>query len=85
MPTTYDAMKQATAQLYEWSLRKVPDDTLDALRRAQETETNEVARKTITSTSPASPRRSAPVAGRRWRSSPSQCWSRSRSTSWTAC
>ena len=47
MPITYDVMKQATAQLYEWSLRKVPDDTLDALRRAQETETNETARKTL--------------------------------------
>ncbi|WP_431268027.1 fumarate hydratase [Dankookia sp. P2] len=47
MPITYDMMKQATAQLYEWSLRKVPDDTLDALRRAQETETNEVARRTL--------------------------------------
>jgi fumarate hydratase subunit alpha len=47
MPITYETMKRATAQLYEWSLRKVPDDTLDALRRAQETETNEVARKTL--------------------------------------
>ena len=47
MPITYDVMKQVTTQLYEWSLRKVPDDTLDALRRAQETETNETARKTL--------------------------------------
>jgi fumarate hydratase subunit alpha len=47
MPITYDMMKQVTAQLYEWSLRKVPDDTLDALRRAQETETNETARRTL--------------------------------------
>ena len=34
MPITYDVMKQVTAQLYEWSLRKVPDDTLDALLQA---------------------------------------------------
>ncbi|MBB5695357.1 fumarate hydratase [Muricoccus pecuniae] len=47
MPITYDMMKRATAQLYEWSLRKVPDDTLDALRRAREVETNEVARRTL--------------------------------------
>ena len=47
MPITYDMMKRATAQLYEWSLRKVPDDTLAALRRAREAETNEVARKTL--------------------------------------
>jgi len=47
LPITYDTMKNATARLYEWSLRKVPDDTLDALRRAREVETNEVARKTL--------------------------------------
>ena len=47
MPITYDIMKEATAQLYEWSLRKVPDDTLDALRRARETETHEIARRTL--------------------------------------
>jgi fumarate hydratase subunit alpha len=40
-------MKAATRELYAWSLRKVPDDTLDALRRAQLAETNEVARKTL--------------------------------------
>ena len=47
MPVTYDMMKRATAQLYGWSLRKVPDDTLDALRRARERETNTVAQRTL--------------------------------------
>ncbi|WP_426959182.1 fumarate hydratase [Muricoccus radiodurans] len=47
MPITYDMMKDATAKLFAWSLRKVPDDTLEALRRAQMTETKEVARKTL--------------------------------------
>ncbi len=47
MPITHAMMKQATAHLYERSLRKVPDDTLDALRRAREAETNDTARKTL--------------------------------------
>ncbi|MBR0663818.1 fumarate hydratase [Roseomonas hellenica] len=47
MPITYAMMKEATAKLYEWSLRKVPDDTLDALRRARETETHEGAKRTL--------------------------------------
>ncbi len=47
MPITYERMKEATARLYEWSLRKVPDDTLEALRRARESETNAVAQRTL--------------------------------------
>jgi fumarate hydratase subunit alpha len=47
VPITYERMKDLTAQLYAWSLRKVPDDTLDALRRARETESNPVAQKTL--------------------------------------
>ena len=47
MPITYDQVKSLTAQLYEWSLKKIPDDTKAALRRARETETNEVARQTL--------------------------------------
>ncbi|WP_156963387.1 fumarate hydratase [Muricoccus aerilatus] len=47
MPITYEMMKRSTAQLYEWSLRKVPDDTLEALRRAREAETNVVAQRTL--------------------------------------
>ena len=47
MPITYDQVRQATAQLYEWSLKKVPDDTKGALRAAAARETNEVARRTL--------------------------------------
>lgn len=38
---------EATKSLYSWSLRRVPDDTKDALARARESETNETARKTL--------------------------------------
>jgi fumarate hydratase subunit alpha len=44
---TYDRVKQATAQLYDWSLRKVPDDTKDALRRAEAAESNPLAKRTL--------------------------------------
>jgi fumarate hydratase subunit alpha len=47
VPITYDLMKSVTAQLYEWSLKKIPEDTKDALRRASETEANESARKIL--------------------------------------
>lgn len=47
MPVTYELMKTVTAQLYEWSLKKIPEDTKDALRRACETEENESARKIL--------------------------------------
>jgi fumarate hydratase subunit alpha len=47
MPITYDAMKQVTARLYEWSLKKVPDDTLAALRAAEQAETHDVAKRTL--------------------------------------
>lgn len=43
-----DAMiRQGTQDLYSWALRKVPDDTIAALRAAMESETNETARKTL--------------------------------------
>lgn len=42
-----DLVKSVTAQLYEWSLKKIPEDTKQALRDASETETNETARKTL--------------------------------------
>jgi fumarate hydratase subunit alpha len=44
---TYDAVKSLTAQLYEWSLKKIPEDTKLALKQAAETETNEGARKIL--------------------------------------
>ncbi len=47
MGVGYEQMKQVSAQLYEWALKKVPDNTLDALRRAMAAETNDVARRTL--------------------------------------
>ena len=47
MALTYDLMKRVTADLYDWSLRKVPDDTKAALARAVDTETNELAKRTL--------------------------------------
>jgi fumarate hydratase subunit alpha len=45
---THEAIRDLTAQLYDWSLRMVPDDALAGLRSALETETSEVARSTLT-------------------------------------
>jgi fumarate hydratase subunit alpha len=47
MPITYDLIKNVTAQLYERALKKIPEDTKEALRRAKELETNPVARQTL--------------------------------------
>ena len=47
MPITDEMIRQAAADLFSWSLRKVPDDTKAALAAAIETETNETARKTL--------------------------------------
>lgn len=47
MAITDEMIRSATADLYSWSLRKVPDDAKAALARAMETETNETARKTL--------------------------------------
>ena len=47
MTITYDLVKSVAAQVYEAALKKVPEDTKDALRRAMDTETNEVSRKTL--------------------------------------
>jgi fumarate hydratase subunit alpha len=47
VPITDAMVRSATADLYSWSLRKVPDDAKAALARAMETETNETARKTL--------------------------------------
>ena len=47
MPVTYEQLRKVSADLYEAALKKVPDNTLDALRRAIETETHAVARQTL--------------------------------------
>ena len=44
MAITYDAMRTLTAQLYEWSLKKIPEDAKLALDAARATETNDAAR-----------------------------------------
>ncbi len=48
MAITYEAVKNLSAQLYDWSLRKVPDDAQEALRSLLGTERNATARKTLT-------------------------------------
>ena len=47
MAITYEIVKSVSANLYETSLKKIPEDTKDALRRAHEKESNEGARKII--------------------------------------
>ena len=48
MAITYEAVKNLSAQLYDWSLRKVPDDAQNALRGLLKTEGDATARKTLT-------------------------------------
>ncbi len=47
MAITYELIKQVTAQLYERSLKQIPDDTRQALVQAEERESNETGRKTL--------------------------------------
>lgn len=47
MPIPSATLRSVTAQLYEWSLKQVPGDTLQALRQAQGHETAELGRRTI--------------------------------------
>ncbi len=47
MPITSEQITQVTADLYEWSLKKIPDDTRAALAAAAPHETNATGRKTI--------------------------------------
>lgn len=47
MSITDEMIRQATADLYSWALRKVPDDTKAAMAAAMKTETSETARKTL--------------------------------------
>lgn len=48
MAITYDLIRKTTAQLYEWSLKKIPEDTKGALRAACEAESSDAARATLT-------------------------------------
>lgn len=47
MPITYEAVKSLSAQLYDWSLRRVPEDTKLGLRRALEAETHHGAQQVL--------------------------------------
>ncbi|MBL0419928.1 fumarate hydratase [Ramlibacter sp. AW1] len=47
MPITAEQITQVTADLYEWSLKKVPDDTKAALARAAPRERNPTGRQTL--------------------------------------
>jgi len=47
VPITYDIIRKASRDLYEWSLKKVPDDTLEALAQAEKKETKLASRRTL--------------------------------------
>ena len=47
MAITFEMIKQVTAQLYERSLKQIPDDTRQALVQASFRETNETGRRTL--------------------------------------
>ncbi|MGH8789586.1 MAG: fumarate hydratase [Cupriavidus necator] len=47
MAISYELVKTVTAQLYDRSLRRIPDDTKAALRSADAAESNETARHTL--------------------------------------
>ncbi len=47
MPITYEAVKTLSAQLYDWSLRRVPEDTKLGLRQALERETQHGAQQVL--------------------------------------
>lgn len=47
MAITYEAVRDLTAQLYAWSLKKIPEDTKVALREAVDKETNDGAKKIL--------------------------------------
>jgi fumarate hydratase subunit alpha len=48
MAITYEAVKGLAADLYEWSLKKIPEDAKAALREARAAERNASARETLT-------------------------------------
>ncbi len=47
MAITYEQIKALSADLYEWSLKRIPDDAKSALDAAIEAETNDSARKVL--------------------------------------
>ena len=47
MPISSQLIRSVTAQMYEWSLKQIPDDTRATLARFEATETNPTGRKTL--------------------------------------
>jgi fumarate hydratase subunit alpha len=47
MPITDADISKVTQDLYSWALRKVPDDTKQALQQAMDKETSDTARRTL--------------------------------------
>lgn len=47
MGVAYEQMRTISADLYATAVKKVPDNTLDASRRASSIETHELARRTL--------------------------------------
>lgn len=48
MPITSELIRSVTAELYERSLKKIPEDTKAVLRRAESSDSSDTARKTLT-------------------------------------
>jgi len=47
MTISSDLIRKVTAQMYEWSLKQIPDDTRAALQGFESTESNPVGKKTL--------------------------------------
>ena len=47
MPIEGDLIRTVTANLYEWALKKVLDDTKAALKRAHHSESHALGRSTL--------------------------------------
>jgi len=47
MSITYDLIKSTSKELYERSLKSVPEDTIEALQKSLATETNEIAKENL--------------------------------------
>jgi fumarate hydratase subunit alpha len=47
MSITYDLIKSISKELYERSLKSVPEDTIEALQKSLATETNEIAKENL--------------------------------------
>src|SRR5690606_851281 len=47
VPISYEIVRQVARDLYGWSLKKVPDDTLAALAEARRRETHPASQRTL--------------------------------------